>query len=130
MFESLFSAKGVSGILLHVAPRHVLGFGIVVEEFDTGIEVEILQNVLFQILGLDIRTKGEVGMSEGFRFVGIEIFALQNTEVAAFGNEVVIVDKGGLAGQEREGYRPVGFLELEGESSGEVGRGKEVGNNS
>ena len=118
---------GAFCIAVDGSPVHVFGFLVVVEELGAGVEVEVGQHVLFQVLGFDIATKGKVGMLEGGGVFSVEVVALQHTVVASGGKERVVIDEGGLAGEEREGYGPVGALVLEGESGGEVGGGEEAG---
>ena len=89
-------------VFFNLVPCHVLGFLIVVEEFHTGVEVEVGKHILSQVLSLDITTESEVNMFEGGRIVAFEIIALQHTIVSTSGNQRVIVYKGGLTSQERE----------------------------
>ena len=113
---------------LNIVPGHVGGFLIVVEELEAGVEVEAGEEVLLEVLRLDVATEGEVGVGPGAVGVGgVETLVLDDTVGVAGVDEVVVEDEGGLAGQEREGDGPVGFLVLEGESGGEVGRSEEGG---
>ena len=51
---------GPVGAVADALPVHIIGLVVIIEELETGIKVEVGQDVLFEVLSFDVATEGEV----------------------------------------------------------------------